>query len=124
MTKQEVAELIKLLARLFSTFPSAVSDDNTELRSATYVDVLSKFPLEDVRDTINRVIRGDQSEHDGRFCPTCAQIAMWTRPAAEWRARMEERERRYEIMRKEGVLLDDHSSRDTWKRLEHKESTS
>ena len=94
---------------LFSAFPQREHGD-AELRVAIYGEVLSKLPIDIVSETIWRVISGRQPEHDGQFCPTAAQIAKWSEPEIERRRIMEWRRQRLEICKRDGYVLDNHSS--------------
>lgn len=101
-------QILALLAKLTRSFPPFQTDD-PEMWTETFVEVLSELPLQAVENTINRVIRGQQPEHDGRFCPTVAQIAKWTHPEADRLCIFQEREKRFEQLKRDGLILDDPS---------------
>lgn len=74
---------------LFTTFSAGDRGEPAEV-IATYLIAASGYPLAAIEEAVFRFIRGEVSDHDGRFLPTAAELG---REIAKSAARMRPVER-------------------------------
>lgn len=77
------AEVTRCLGRLFAAFHTADAGDMVDLRMAVYFEALQGLPASSIDTAVHEFLTGQIPEHDGRFLPTCAQIAKRARHHAD-----------------------------------------
>lgn len=78
------AALTKPLAKLFAAFFTADAGDMVDLRMAVYFEGLRGVPLFAVEAAVREYLSGQVAGHDGRFLPTCAEVARRARVHEQW----------------------------------------
>ncbi|MEI9416188.1 hypothetical protein [Mesorhizobium sp. Cs1321R2N1] len=78
MTTAELQQATKALAAMFSCFPqSALTDVEMQLRG--YLGAVSDAELGDLKDAIQRFVRGEVKSGNAQFCPSSAQLCIEVR---------------------------------------------
>ena len=72
MEASDKREATKLLKELFSAFPSMAA--STEA-AQVYLSVVADYRLEALRGAVQRFVRGEVLDHNGRFVPSTAELA-------------------------------------------------
>lgn len=68
-------EVVKLLAPIFTAFPTSAGSDNAANKVRLYSMAIEDIAPWATRLAVKDFIKGNVPEHDGRFLPTPAQLA-------------------------------------------------
>lgn len=86
MEASDKREATKLLKELFSAFPSmAASIESAQV----YLSVVAEYRVDALKNAVQRFIRGEVAEHNGRFVPSTAELSRVVRDI-DWQLRENE----------------------------------
>jgi len=99
-------EIMFGLGRLFAAFYTADAGEKTDVRTAVYFEALEGIPADCIDAAIREYLSGQIPGHDGRFLPTCAEVARRARWHLDHKRRMAARDARMAEALRVGFIED------------------